>query len=157
MVLALALARNGPALAHVDVRSLALKFADYLLWGLVQAAAVYGFLQTRLRSVMGLGEGAPYGRRAMAMSAILAGLFAAAHLPNLPLAGLVFAAGLGWSRLYYSRPNLMLLALSHAVLGTLVHRVLQISTRVGPFYAHPEWHAMQALIPGLRAVFGDLF
>lgn len=154
---ALAFWRDPQVLSTVDWRSVALKFAGYTVWGLVQAAAFYGFLQTRLRTVFNLPEGAPYGPKAMAMSGVQAGLFAACHLPNWPLAALTFVAGLGWSRIYYSRPNLLLLALSHAILGTMVHRILQISTRVGPFYANPELHLLQHLIPGLRQAFEGLF
>jgi hypothetical protein len=153
----LAYQRDQSIFEHLDARSIVLKFAGYLAWGLAQAAAYYGFLQTRLRTVFRLPEGAPYGGRALAMSLTQASLFAASHLPNPPLMALTFICGLGWSRLYYTRPNLILLALSHATLGTIVHRVLQISTRVGPFYSHPDQHLIQHLIPGLRAVFGNLF
>lgn len=45
--------------------------------------------------------------------------FGGAHLPDLPLAGLTMMGGLLWTWLFLRAPNLWLLALSHAVVGTL--------------------------------------
>jgi membrane protease YdiL (CAAX protease family) len=50
---------------------------------------------------------------------VAAALFAAVHLPNPFLAGVTFAGALGWCAIYDRHPNVLPLALSHA-LATLV-------------------------------------
>jgi len=90
--------------------------------------------------------------------AVLNGIaFSVCHAPNPAMMGLTLVAGIGWSWIYRARPNLWLLSLSHAILGTIVHRVLLLNTRVGPFYERPELHMLQSAIPGLRQLFGNLY
>ena len=70
---------------------------------------------------------------------------------------LAAAGGLAWSWLYQARPNLVLVGVSHAVLGTMTHSVLGLYTRIGPFYAHPEGHILRNVAPGLKALIGNLY
>ncbi len=49
------------------------------------------------------------------------GLFALAHLPDLPLVGLTLVAGTMFTALYQRRPNLWVQGIGHAVLGTLTY------------------------------------
>ena len=153
-VCALAAWRDPNLMAHVNARDLALKFAGYLVWAPIQALVFFSFMQMRLRGIL---AGLPGGGERPAVIVLTAAVFSLAHAPNLPLMGLTLTAGLIWSWLFYSRPNLMLLSLSHATMGACVHQVLRISTRIGPFYDRPDLHLLQNVIPGLKQVFGNLF
>jgi membrane protease YdiL (CAAX protease family) len=148
--------RDPAFVAHVRWGSAGHKLLIYLVWGLVQAMVFFGYVQTRIRTA--LEAVAQDGRSVRPLVALgVAGLFAAAHAPNWPLAGLVFVMGLGWSWLYWARPNVVLVGASHAVLGTIVYSVLHLFTRIGPFYGHPEGHIVRNAVPGLKALVGDLF
>jgi hypothetical protein len=57
-------------------------------------------------------------------SALAAALFAAAHAPNLPLMGLVFAAELVWLLGFTRFRNLFALALAHALAALVVKHAL---------------------------------
>ncbi|HWA60926.1 MAG TPA: CPBP family glutamic-type intramembrane protease, partial [Caulobacteraceae bacterium] len=148
--------RDPAFVAHTDWRSAALKLAIYLVYGPIQAIAFFGYVQTRLRAAFAsVMPGAVQAR--LATAAAVAGLFALAHAPNWPLAGMTLTMGLVWSWLFWARPNVLLLGASHAVLGTITYSVLHLYTRIGPFYAHPEGHIVRAAIPGLQRLVGDLF
>jgi membrane protease YdiL (CAAX protease family) len=148
--------RDPGFVAHTPWPRVGAKFLIYLVYGGVQAMVFFGYLQTRLRTALGAFITRDRALRPLVALAT-AGLFAAAHAPNWPLASLVLAAGLGWSWLFFARPNLLLMGISHAVLGTLVYSVLGLFTRIGPFYAHPAGHIARYAIPGLHALVGDLF
>jgi membrane protease YdiL (CAAX protease family) len=69
---------------------------------------------------------------------VAAALFAALHLPNPFLTGVTFVAALAWSAIYDRHPNLIPLALSHALLTLVVLVALDDATtgrlRVGVAY-----------------------
>lgn len=132
------------------------KFLIYAVYGSIQALVFFGWLQTRLRTAV-VAFGARRWRARLIVAVGVASLFGAAHAPNWPLAVLALGVGLVWSWLYYARPNLILMGMSHAVLGTIVYSLLGLYTRIGPFYAHPEGHIARYAIPGLRPLVGDLF
>jgi len=151
-----AAARDPAFVSHVQWRAAGHKLLIYMAWGLIQAVVFFGYVQTRIRTAFdAVAADSRSGRPLVAL--ITAGLFAAAHAPNWPLAGLAFIIGMGWSWLYWVRPNVLLLGASHAVLGTIVYSVLHLFTRIGPFYAHPQGHILRNAIPGLKALVGDLF
>jgi len=83
----------------------------YLAWALVQQVALNGIL------ARGLGPFLPAWTVPLAAGA----LFSLAHLPDLPLMGLTFAAGVLWVSLYLRWPNLWALALCHGFLGALTY------------------------------------
>jgi membrane protease YdiL (CAAX protease family) len=156
-ILIVATAAKDPAfILHTNWRRVALKLLIYMVYGSIQAVVFFGFAQTRIRTALAATALAASLRQPLT-AVIVAGLFAAAHAPNWPLAAMVLAIGLCWSWLYYDRPNVLLLGASHAVLGTIVFGVLGLFTRIGPFYAHPAGHIARDAIPGLRALVGDLF
>ena len=160
LALIVAAAVRDPGLvSHIDWRALAHKLVIYEIWAPIQALTFFGYLQTRVRTVLEAAapSSASAAVRRPLVALIVAGLFALAHAPNWPLASLVFAAGLGWSWLFYARPSVLLVGASHGVLGTIVYGVLHLFTRVGPFYAHPEIHLVRSAIPGLKALVGNLF
>lgn len=64
----------------------------------------------------------------------LAAVFCLAHLPN-PL--LMIGGGLmtyGFARIWAKTPSLLLLALSHGILGAVCDKALDVSMRVGAGY-----------------------
>jgi ABC-type Na+ efflux pump permease subunit len=148
VLLGVALARD-PAIFHRVVwRSVAVKFLLYVPFAFVQAMFVFGFLMTRLRDVF---EGR--GQVALATAVV----FSALHAPNAPLMAAVFVAGLAWAWSFHARPSIALLAVSHAILGTILHRFVELHMRIGPFYGHPEAHFTRALVPGVEALIGNLY
>ena len=57
-----------------------------------------------------------------------AAIFSILHMPNWPVVALTFCAGLVWAWAFYHRPSILLVGLSHAVLGALTQVVLGLST-----------------------------
>ena len=148
--------RDTAFLVHTPWLKVGHKLLIYLVYGPVQALVFFGYVQTRLRTAAATLAVAPWlTRLVVVLSTSL--LFAAVHIPNWPLSAMVLAVGLCWSWLYYARPNVLLMGVSHAVLGTIVYSILGVYTRIGPFYAHPEGHIARNAIPGLKALVGDLF
>jgi membrane protease YdiL (CAAX protease family) len=148
--------RDPALIAHVVWPRFAAKPVIYLVYGTVQAVVFFGWLQTRVRTIAArLVSDARLVRPLAALT--VAGLFAAAHTPNWPLAALSLGAGLVWSWLYFARPNVLLMGASHGVLGAIVYVILGLYTRIGPFYAHPQGWIARYAIPGLHDLVGDLF
>jgi hypothetical protein len=85
-------------------------FLVYPAWAFVQEFALQGLLARNLR-LAGLPEAAVVAAAGLA--------FGAAHLPDLPLAGMTAGVGWLWTGSFRRRPNLWILSLSHAWLGTL--------------------------------------
>jgi membrane protease YdiL (CAAX protease family) len=77
------------------------------LWGGAQQFVLQAVVLREARELM--------SRKAAVM--VAAALFGAVHLPNPFLAGITFAAGLVWCWIYSRHPNIIPLAISHA-LGT---------------------------------------
>lgn len=87
-------------------------FALYPLWALAQQFALQVMV---VRNLELLGWPAP-------AIVVVGGVgFALAHLPDLPLMGLTWLAGMVWVGVYLHRRNLWPLALCHAWLGTLTY------------------------------------
>jgi hypothetical protein len=145
-------------LAHIPWKEVGLKFAGYLGSGLLQAAIFFGYMLNRIRAMIPVSAGRhSVSQHQFCVAVATASLFSFYHLPNVPLMGLTWAAGFGWAWIYYRRPNIPSLVLSHACLGTVLHRVVQLYMRVGPAYAHPDLHIVRTLIPGLQKITGNLF
>ena len=99
-----------------------------LLWAFLQQFCLLGFMLSRLRDLQD-------DTRAVFFAAML---FAAFHLPNPFLTFFTFGAGLMAGFVFLRFPNLYAATLSHAILGTLLHRVIPSAVtghmKVGPFY-----------------------
>lgn len=149
---------NPSRLTNIDWAAMGIRFIGYLGSSLVQAAAFFGFAANRIRTLIPLPEG-PFGaiRHRAEVSVATATLFAIYHLPNGPLMGLVFLVGLGWTWIYYQKPNLPLLVLSHAILGTILHRIVQLPMRVGAAYADPDIKILRNILPIIDEIVGGRF
>ncbi len=99
------------------------------LWGLMQQYVLQGFVNRRAQILYGRGW----------QSVLLVALvFALLHLPNPWLTVATFAGGAIWAYAYQRVPNLIALALSHALMSMLLACSLPASTinslRVGIKY-----------------------
>ena len=106
----------------------------YLLWGFVQQGLFLGYFNARIRK--GIGPDPLAGLPARGFTALLSGiLFGAIHLPSLPLAAFTTVEGalLAWYFQSDATRNLFVVAVIHAVAGTLFSALLPFSTNIGPW------------------------
>lgn len=143
---------------RINPGTFAVRLSGYIVWGTAQALIFFGFVHTRIReAIPGFAfKGGEYVHQA-AVGTATALVFSAAHFPNWPLMGFTLAAGLIWSVLFYWRPNVWLLGLCHALLGTLLHQFVRIPMRIGYFYHEPHGYIMRTVVPGLADFIGHRF
>jgi len=112
----------------LSVQPVALNFAYYLSWGFAQQYALQGFVLLRLRDA-GLNRSAPV---------TAAALFALVHVPNPGLVAMTCAGGWLWCTMFRRAPNLLMLAISHALLAVVTEAMLPGHVtggyRLGPRY-----------------------
>jgi membrane protease YdiL (CAAX protease family) len=111
-------------------RQQVLEWAVWLpLWGLMQQYVLQGFINRRAQILFGRGT------KSVLLVALI---FALLHLPNPWLSVATFAGGFVWAYVYQRAPNLLALALSHALMSMLLALSLPASTinslRVGIKY-----------------------
>jgi membrane protease YdiL (CAAX protease family) len=111
-------------------RQQVLEWAVWLpLWGLMQQYVLQGFINRRAQILYGRGS------KSVLLVALI---FALLHLPNPWLSVATFAGGLVWTYVYQRAPNLVALALSHALMSMLLALSLPPATinslRVGIKY-----------------------
>lgn len=157
-LLALGYARDPLAWRSVSPVTFAIRFAGYLAWGTAQAFVFFAFIQTRLRQVipatmLATGHVTHVG----IVCLVTAIIFSGSHWPNLALMEFTLAAGTAWSILYYFRPNVWLLGVSHAFLGTVLHQFVQIQMRIGPFHDAPQLYVIRRVIPGVADLIGQRY
>lgn len=111
-------------------RQQVLEWALWLpLWALMQQYVLQGFINRRAQILFGRGT------KSVLLVALI---FALLHLPNPWLSVATFTGGLLWAYVYQRAPNLLALALSHALMSMLLALSLPPSTinslRVGIKY-----------------------
>ena len=158
----LGLALNGDPAAPLRLlgRAFWLKLALYLFSALGQQLFFMGFFFVRLREIFGAYPDTPAKHLVLTRFLVCGGtalLIAAYHIPNPPMMVIVSIFGFGLAWIFYARPNLLLAVLCHAWLGTLLHRVVLLPMRVGPFYWMPDRYVYRTLFPFIRQWIGDLF
>ena len=53
--------------------------------------------------------------------------------------------------------DLVLAGFCHAIIGTALHRVLEMHMRIGPFYWESDKYVYRTLFPALRELIGNAF
>jgi CAAX prenyl protease-like protein len=104
-------------------------FGRYFAWALFQEFGLQSFFTNRILEVL----------KDAKKSAWVSGmLFAAFHIPNPVLIPLTFAGGVIFSRIFIHHRNILPLALSHAIIGSLASVAIPVAwhhgLRVGPAY-----------------------
>jgi membrane protease YdiL (CAAX protease family) len=123
----------GALIFRVPVRFFAIDrlagLGKYFAWCLLQEFALQSFFANRLLLVLKSENRAAW---------VNAGLFAAVHLPNPVLVPVTFLGGYILTRVFFSTRNLIPLALSQAIIGSLLSVALPVAwhhgLRVGPGY-----------------------
>ena len=109
-------------------RSVPVALAEYFAWAIAQQFALQSVILRRLED-MGLRGGAPLAA---------AVLFSLVHVPNPGLLILTFLGGLLWCSTFRRNPNLVAVALSHAILAVVIVSTLPPDAtggyRIGPPY-----------------------
>jgi len=99
------------------------------LWGLAQQYVLQGFINSRAQALYGQGWRSMF---------LVASIFALLHLPNPWLSVATFVGGFIWAYVYQRAPNLLALALSHALMSMILALSLPPATinslRVGIKY-----------------------
>jgi membrane protease YdiL (CAAX protease family) len=109
-------------------RNIPVELAEYFAWAIAQQFALQSVILRRLEDT-GLRGGAPLAAAA---------LFSLVHLPNPGLLILTFLGGLLWCSTFRRNPNLVAVALSHAILAVVFVSALPLEVtgwfRIGPAY-----------------------
>lgn len=144
--------------SQINGRAVIIKFAGYLAYGTVQSIIFFGFILTRIRHGLTSWLHTSQSQTHLSLVVFLtASIFSLFHLPNTALMVCTFITGLFWSWIFYERPNILLMGLSHAILGTILHQVVKLHMRVGPFYNNPDLYIIREVVPGLKKLIGNLF
>lgn len=102
----------------------------YPIWALIQQYLVLGFFFYTMERLL--------GKTNVSLICFSSALFfSALHFPNYPLMLFCFIAGGIWALSYRKNRNLITIAISHALLGTIASNILLIYCNVG-FDAEPE-------------------
>lgn len=143
--------KNTNFFFELDWVAFFLKFFMYLFHALVQDILFFSYILIRLKDLV-LIESDHYKKILVVF--LFATLFAAIHLPNIPLMILTFIFAFWFGYLFYSVANLHVIIIIHAFLGTLLHRVYELHMKIGIFYGieSQEGYLIRFLIPAI----GDL-
>ena len=161
-----ALIRDPGIFSRLNWYAFFLKFGFYLTSALGQDLLFMSFFLLRLNSLVAVCDGPAQSpqelrraefRKKILASSLLGALFCIYHFPNPALMAISLIAGFSAAWIYDAYPNLLLVVCCHALLGTLLHRVLEMHMRVGPFYWNSKAYIFRNLVPITKEWIGDLF
>ncbi len=89
------------------------------------------------------------------LTAMITCFFCLIHIPNFPVMGIILTSTpiVLWQ--YFKTPNFFLLICTHAILGTLLHRIYELPMRIGPFYSNPDRYLIRELFPIIGRIIGN--
>ncbi len=137
---------DSPFFVNPDWYALSLKFSMYLFSAFAQDILFFSFILIRLKELVTIKSDS---LKSLVVLLIFATLFALFHLPNVPLMLLSFIFALTLGHLFYRVPNLYVIVIMHAFLGTLLHRVYELHMKLGVLYGDEsqQGYVMRHLIP----------
>ena len=137
-----------------DWYALFLKFMFYLFSAFIQDILFFSYILTRLKDLV-LIDDSHYKKIIVVL--LFSALFSLIHLPNIPLMGLTFLFSFWLGYVFYSTPNLTVIVIVHALLGTLLHRVYELHMKIGMFYGveSHQGYFFRFLIPGIRELISN--
>jgi len=137
-----------------DWYALSLKFSFYLFSAFAQDILFFSFVLLRLKEIIYIRSDT---LKNIVVITLFATLFTLYHLPNIPLMVLSFFFALAFGQLFYKIPNLYVVVIAHAFLGTLLHQVYELHMRMGSFYGAdtPQSLLMRNLLPFVDEIIGN--
>lgn len=158
LLIAYVILSSPETLYTLNMKAVAVKFVGYLVYGTVQSVIFFGFMLTRYKHILAEFLGNRNLNLQFYAAVLLTGItFSVFHFPNTPLMACTLFAGIIWAWIFYRRPNILLMGTSHAIVGTILHQVVQLHMRIGPFYENPDLYILREVVPGLKKLIGDLF
>jgi len=142
-----------------DWYAFVLKLFFYLFYALVQDIFFFSFLLVRLKSFISIDGNLHIESDSSKIRVVVfsfAFFFSLSHLPNVNLMALSFVFAAYYGYIFYKTPNLYVIVIAHALLGTLLHRVFELHMKIGIFYGMPtqEGHLVRFLIPAINELIG---
>jgi hypothetical protein len=168
LLVMLSLWLDTEALSKINWLAVRDRFLFYLPFALVQNFFFYGFIFQRMLTIIPrpmqsemlsgtLGDNEQdIVRHRLAIAVLMGIIFSACHFPNFSMMLICFAAGIFWTRIFYLTPNILMLVMSHALLGTILSRITCLYTRVGPFYANNDRYVFITVFSGIKELFTGL-
>lgn len=138
------------------------RFLFYLPFALIQDFFFYGFIFQRVVTIiprpapqeMSSGVSGPPERNMVryrwATAIVMAIIFSVCHVPNSTMMLICFVAGFFWTFIFSLTPNITMVVLSHAFLGSILSRVNCLYTRVGPFYANNDRYVFMTIFNDVK-------
>lgn len=131
VIVLLAWYKDSNFFSEPDWYGLFYRFLVYLLSAFVQDIFFFSLILIRLKQIIVLKSDL---HKLIIVTLVFAVIFSIFHLPNTPLMALSFIFAFCLGCLFYKVPNLYVVVLVHAVLGTLLHLVYKMHMKVGIFY-----------------------
>ncbi|THB77186.1 MAG: hypothetical protein D6B25_07460 [Desulfobulbaceae bacterium] len=150
--------KNPQVFVELNWLAVTIKYTMYNFSGAIQGCFTL-FILFRLMDVLDLN---PFEKNIsiggkLVLTGLVSVLFAMMHWPNMPVVIILLVSCplIMWQ--FYRAPNFFMLVTSHAILGTLLHRVYELPMRIGPFYHNPDKYILRELFPPLAWIIGNLW
>lgn len=158
LILLLAEMWNPGWFARADWKAWGLRATLYLVSASFQELVFVGFCLVRLRRLLEPRLSADIDRRQQFLIAMTAAvLFGVLHMPSPALTALTTVFGFAVAWICLRTPNVFAVAGCQALLGLLLHRVLELPPRIGAFYYHQDLHPLRSIVPLVKQIIGNLY